>query len=191
MPQVAAFQRLKTKRLELVAGTVDLIRAEISDQDRFAALLEARVHPTWAQERDYQELMGSMAQRIEDAPAETGWWSWYFVLRNRVTGSRVLIGNGGFKGPPDDEGNVEIGYSLLPPYRNKGYTTEAVQALVSWAFEHPEVERVIAEARPGNTASVRVLHKVGFDEGGAGLQRNHVRFELARQDFISQRVRRS
>jgi len=177
--------RLKTKRLELVAATADLLRAEINDRNLFARLLEARVHPAWAQELDYQELMGSMAQRIEDAPGETGWWSWYFVLRNRLTGSRVLIGNGGFKGPPDEEGTVEIGYSLLPPHRNKGYTTEAVQALVSWAFEHPEVALVTAEARPGNTASVRVLRKVGFTEVGPGLQRNHIRFEMPRQDLSS------
>jgi len=182
MPQVTASPRLKTKRLELIAGTVDLLRAEISDRERFARLLEARVHAAWAQEADYQELMGSMAQRIEDAPDETGWWSWYFVLRIRLTGSRVLIGNGGFKGPPDEEGSVEIGYSVLPPHRNKGYTTEAVQALVSWAFEHPEVALVTAEARPGNTASVRVLQKVGFSEAGPGMQRNHIRFEMARQN---------
>jgi ribosomal-protein-alanine N-acetyltransferase len=185
MRHEAASLRLKTKRLELIAATADLLRAEISDQDRFARLLEARVHPAWAQELDYQELMGSMAQRLEDAPAETGWWSWYFVLRNRLTGSRVLIGNGGFKGPPDEEGSVEIGYSVLPPHRSKGYTTEAVQALVSWAFEHSEVARVIAEARPGNLASVRVLQKVGFSEVGPGLQRNHIRFDMARQDFVS------
>ena len=95
----------------------------------------------------------------------------------------MLIGNGGFKGPPDDEGTVEIGYSLLPPYRNKGHTTEAVQALVSWAFERPEVARVIAEAQPGNTASIRVLQKAGLDEVGPGSRRSLVRFEIGRQDL--------
>jgi RimJ/RimL family protein N-acetyltransferase len=167
----------------LIAGTSGLLRAEISDRERFARLLEAGVHPAWAQELDYQEVMGSMAQRIQDAPDETGWWSWYFVLHNRMTGHRMLIGNGGFKGPPDDEGTVEIGYSLLPPYRKRGYTTEAVQALASWAFAHPEVTRVIAEARPGNTASIRVLQKAGFNELGPGSQRGHLRFEIGRQDL--------
>ena len=185
MPGETRSLTLETRRLELIASTADLLRAEISDRGRFARLLEARVHPAWAQELDYQELMGSMAERLEDAPDETGWWSWYFVLDNKLTGSRMLIGNGGFKGPPNEEGTVEIGYSLLPPHRNKGYTTEAVQVLVSWAFEHPEVARVIAEARPRNTASVRVLQKVGFNEVGPGLQRNHVRFEMPRQDFVS------
>ena len=124
-----------------------------------------------------------MAQALEKGPEQVGWWCWYFVPHNQVTGHRVLIGNRGFKGPPGDQGTVEIGYSLLPPYRNKGYTTEAVQALVSWAFGHPEVTRVIAEARPGNAASVRVLQKAGFNEVGPGAQRNHIRFEMNRGKF--------
>ncbi len=168
-----------------MAGNADLIRPELRDQERFARLLEARVHSTWSQEPDYQEVMESMAQRLEDAPEETGWWSWYFVLHNRVTGHRVLIGNGGFKGPPSEDGVVEIGYSLLQPYRNRGYTTEAVKALVSWAFQHPPVTRVIAEAQLSNTASVRVLQKAGFNAVGSGSQRNHVRFEMGRQDLGS------
>lgn len=168
----------------MIAGTSALLRAEVTDRERFARLLEARVHSAWAQERDYQEAMASMAQRLEDAPEESGWWSWYFVLHNRVTGHRMLIGSGGFKGPPDENGTVEIGYSLLPPYRKRGYTTEAVEALVTWAFGHPEVVRVIAEALPGNTASVRILQKVGFSEVGPG-SRNHLRFEMGRQDPLA------
>ena len=137
---------MKTKRLELIAGTSDLVRAQISDRERFARLLEARVPRPREQEPDHEETMENMAQPLEKRPEQAGWWCWYFVLHNRVTGSRVLIGNGGFKGPPDDEGTVEIGYSLLQPYRDKGYTTEAVKALLSWAFGHPEVTLVIAEA---------------------------------------------
>jgi ribosomal-protein-alanine N-acetyltransferase len=127
--------------------------------------------------------MESMAQALEKGPEQISWWCWYFVLHNKVAGRRVLIGDGGFKGPPDDEGTVEIGYSLLPPYRNKGYTTEAVKALVSWTFQHPQMTRVIAEARPGNTASVRVLQKAGFTEIGPGSQQNHIRFELDRAAY--------
>jgi RimJ/RimL family protein N-acetyltransferase len=163
MPQLTASPCLKTKRLELIPGTADLLRAEISDRERFARLLEARVPRAREQEPDHQENMENMARALKKGPEQIGWWCWYFVLHNRVTGYRMLVGNGGFKGPPADEGTVEIGYSLLPPYRNKGYTTEAVKALVSWAFRHPEVAQVIAEARPGNTASIRVLQKIGFN----------------------------
>jgi ribosomal-protein-alanine N-acetyltransferase len=174
---------MKTKRLELIAGTPDLVRAQISDREHFARLLEARVPRAREQEPDHQEVMENMAQSLEKGPEQVGWWCWYLLLHNRVTGHRVLIGDGGFKGPPDEVGTVEIGYSMLQPYRNKGYTTEAVKALVSWGFQHSQVTRVIAEAQPGNTASIRVLQKAGFDEVGPGSRRSLVRFEIGRQDL--------
>lgn len=183
MPQAATSLPLRTRRLDLIAGNADLIRAEISGRQRFARLLQARVPRAWEQDPDHQETMENMAQALEKRPEHVGWWCWYFVLHNRVTGHRVLIGNGGFKGPPSGDGVVEIGYSLLQPYRNRGYTTEAVKALVSWAFQHPPVTRVIAEAQLGNTASIRVLQKTGFNEVGPGSQQSHIRFEMGRQDF--------
>jgi len=180
MLQLRGALRLRIARLELVAASAELLRAEIGDRERFARLLEACIPRIWPHDSDYTEVMSSMAQRLEDDPQETGWWSWYFVLRNKATGQRTLIGNGGFKGPPDTDGVVEIGYSLLPPYRSKGYTTEAVERLVEWAFEHPQVTRVIAEAQAGNTPSIRVLEKAGFDQVGPGSQRSYLRFELKR-----------
>lgn len=185
MPQATASPQLRTKRLELIAASADLLRAEISNRDRFTRLIEARAPRTRGQEPDHQETMENMAQALEKRPEQDGWWCWYFVLHNRVTGHRMLIGDGGFKGPPADDGTVELGYSLLQPYRNRGYTTEAVKALVSWAFRHPEVTRVIAEAQLGNIASISVLKKAGFNEVGPGSQRSHIRFEMARQDFRS------
>jgi len=171
---------MKTRRLELIAGSADLVRAEISHPERLARLLEARVPRAREQKPDHQETIENMAQALEKGPEQVGWWCWYFALHNRVTGHRVLIGNGGFKGPPADDGTVEIGYSLLQPYRNRGYATEAVNALVSWALEHPQVTRVVAEAQLGNTASIRVLQKAGFAEVGPGSQRSLVRFEMNR-----------
>src|SRR4030042_6337361 len=105
-----------------MARTSHLGRAQISDQERFARLLETRVPRAREQGLDHQETMENMAQALEKGPEQVGWWCWYFALHNRVTGHRVLIGDGGVKGPPDDEGTGEIGYSLLQTYRNKGYT---------------------------------------------------------------------
>ncbi|MER3514457.1 MAG: hypothetical protein C4310_08775 [Chloroflexota bacterium] len=56
----------------------------------------------------------------------------------------VLVGSGGFKGPPH-AGAVEIGYSVLPQYQGKGYATEMVAGLVRRALKHAEVDRIVAE----------------------------------------------
>lgn len=83
---------------------------------------------------------------------------WLLILKSENHSAGVC----GFKGPPNIEGAVEIGYGTHPHDRNRGYMTEAVCALVDWAFETPVVERVIAETLINNPASRRVLEKCGF-----------------------------
>ncbi len=59
------------------------------------------------------------------------------------------IGDLCFKGLSAD-GVSEIGYGILPQYQGKGYATEAVTAALKWAFEHPEVTAIEAEAASDN-----------------------------------------
>ena len=67
-----------------------------------------------------------------------------------------------FKGPPDRDNAVEIGYGFDPFYHNRGLATEAVAEMVRWALLDDGVEAVIAETANMNVASMRVLQKVGF-----------------------------
>jgi RimJ/RimL family protein N-acetyltransferase len=118
---------------------------------------------------------------LESEPAASGWGLWY-VVRDEPGAPRVLIGNGGFKGKPVD-GCCEIGYSLLPGHQRFGYATEAARALVKWAFEHPEVNRVSAETLPELTASIRVMEKCGMRYVGDGVPEQGlrtVRYQIAR-----------
>jgi RimJ/RimL family protein N-acetyltransferase len=84
-----------------------------------------------------------------------GWGAWLLFHREEV------VGDAGFKGPPQD-GEVELGYSIIPGQRRRGYATEAAQALVDWALAQPGVERVVAETEPENEASQRVLERAGM-----------------------------
>jgi RimJ/RimL family protein N-acetyltransferase len=76
------------------------------------------------------------------------------------------IGMLGFKGPPDGEGAVELGYGIDPDQQGQGYATEAVEALVAFALSKDKVSKVRAHTKPENTASQRVLIKCGFDRQG-------------------------
>ena len=57
---------------------------------------------------------------------------------------------------------VGAGYAVLPEYRGQGYTTEAFQALIRFAFEDDDVFRLVAGCRVENQASERVLQKCGM-----------------------------
>jgi [ribosomal protein S5]-alanine N-acetyltransferase len=75
---------------------------------------------------------------------------------------RLAIGQIGFKGQPDTDSSVEIGYNINTTHHNQRYASEAVGALVSWALESGFAKRITAETLESNLASHRVLEKLGF-----------------------------
>ena len=80
----------------------------------------------------------------------------------------MLVGLCQFRGRPDARGSVEIAYSVLSDFRNRGYATEAVARLVRWAFGHPNVNEVVAETMPYRRHSIRIMEKNGFQPAGPG-----------------------
>ena len=80
-----------------------------------------------------------------------------------------LIGMCGLDRPRG--GEPEIGYWLGVPFWGEGYATEAVRALLDYAFEDLALDRVTAGARVSNPASRRVLEKCGFQWSSVVLTR--------------------
>lgn len=165
-----------TDRLTLVPATVALARTEISDRGAFARLLEAAVPDNWPPE-SAADALPLFLSWLEAAPDRVGWFGWYALARLGDANPPVLIGGGGFLGPPQGR-SVQIGYSLLPEFQQQGYATEMVHGLVRWAFSQPEVDSVVAETEWANPASVRVLEKVGFKPSGSASEPGGARFEL-------------
>jgi len=60
----------------------------------------------------------------------------------------------------------ELGYIMNPAYQQKGYTTEAAVGLLKWAFPTHNIHRVVAFCNPENTASWKVLEKIGMRREG-------------------------
>lgn len=61
---------------------------------------------------------------------------------------------------------ADLGYVLARSEWSKGYTTEAMQALTSWALAQNEIYRVWAFCDVENPASARVMEKVGMQREG-------------------------
>lgn len=80
----------------------------------------------------------------------------------RIDLAGVAVGTIGFFGPPDEQGQVTIGYGLVPDARGFGYATEAVAGLVAFCRSDDRVRVVLADTEPDNVASQRVLDKTGF-----------------------------
>jgi RimJ/RimL family protein N-acetyltransferase len=164
---------LESRRLTLVAGTADLVRADLTGRGQLAAALGANVPEEWPPEL-YESTSMRMALELLEDPSENGWSVWY-LLTKKHDPPRV-IGICGFKGKPDPAGSVEIGYSVLGAYRIQGYATEAVERLVAWAFSHQNVAEVAAETLPHLRQSIRVMEKNGFVFRGPGSEQGVIRY---------------
>lgn len=121
--------------------------------------------PAWPPEvlLDVREYF---AQTLEGHPEYQGWWSWYALQKS----PRILIGSGGFNGPPDEAGTVTVGYAVLPGFEGRGYASELAGGLVRRAFAVPTVKRIFATTFERHHASVRVLEKNGFIRNGVSSE---------------------
>jgi RimJ/RimL family protein N-acetyltransferase len=70
----------------------------------------------------------------------------------------------------------ELGYILSPAYQRQGYASEAVGALLNYAFSTVNIHRVVAHCNPQNLASWKLLEKLGFQR--EGLLRQNIFFRL-------------
>ena len=165
-----------TERLVLVPATVDLTGAALAGTPALSAALRAAVPPTWPPEFVDEPALEFILRRLTENPENVGWWLYFILLRDNS--APALIGTAGYKGPPSEDGTVEVGYSIVTDHQRRGYASEAVRALLGRAFGVPGVNRVIAETLPELMASIGVLEKCGFRLTGEGSEPGVIRFEF-------------
>jgi len=84
----------------------------------------------------------------------------------REDAARPMVGYLNFHAPPGPERWVEIGYTVLPKYRRRGYAHEAVEALFEWATREHGIHTFRASISPVNVPSLGLARKLGFREIG-------------------------
>lgn len=95
-------------------------------------------------------------------PDALDWLTRLMVLRD--TGQAV--GHIGFHEPPHPQGWVEVGYTVFPEHRRRGYAEEAVRGLFDWACGERGVCRFRASVGPWNRPSLALVRKLGFEQTG-------------------------
>jgi ribosomal-protein-alanine N-acetyltransferase len=138
---------IETKNLRLVPLSREDTLAYVAGMDPQS---RAQVSPVW------------LASVETSAPLDH--WIHGFIMTN--ADRSLVIGQCGFKGPPDAEGAVDIAYGVDPFYQGRGYATEAAEALTDYAFKSECVSVVRAHTLPEPNASGRVLTKCGFVRAG-------------------------
>ena len=170
---------IRTRRLELRPAGVAELEAELEGRDALAAQLGVAVPGEWPPEL-YDEAALRYSLGIVRAAGGGSAWALHYMID---ADQRTVVGVCGYKGPPDPEGTVEVGYSVVREHRRKGYATEATGGLVIRAFADPSVLRVVAQTMSELSESIGVLEKLGFRFVGVGDEPGVVRYEFTRADL--------
>ena len=134
-------------------GSGDLQSASsLSDQNLTPYLISPECRSVWAM-RSTQIKLDAI-----DAPWVTR------LLVNTETGA--VVGRAGFHGQPNQDGMVEIGYSIDPAHRRQGHARAALEILLKVVREDDRVRTMRASVRPDNVASRGLVDQYGFRKVG-------------------------
>jgi RimJ/RimL family protein N-acetyltransferase len=152
-----ATERLVLRRFR--ASDAETLAAYRSDPD------VAR-YQSWAPPVPIEQARAIVASLERADPSRPGWFQYAIEL----TADRAHIGDVGVR-LNDNRRQAEIGFTLARAYQGRGLGSEAVRAVLDHLFRVQGLHRVSAECDARNTASARLLERVGFTR--EGMLRQH------------------
>ena len=163
--------------VRVVPAELRLFDAALAGDEGLAEALGHPVAPGWV---TFTEALRPSREALAAAGGDARWGTRFFITEDPVE----LVGWGGFKGPPDEDGVVELGYEISDARAGRGLATAAARAMVEEAFADDSVTAVIAHTLAERNASNRVLEKAGFSFDGEAEDDGETvwRFRLARVD---------
>lgn len=142
---------LKTDRLVLrkmkVTDTDDMF--EYAKLQKTTKYLTWRPHKSREYTKEYLEYLGTRYKTGD-------FYDWAITLDGK------MIGTCGFTRFEPQNDLVEIGYVVNPEYWGQGIATEAAKKVIEFGFRVLGVHRIEAKYMAGNTASRRVMEKLGM-----------------------------
>ena len=130
-----------------------------------------------------------MTERAE-AEAQLARWEAGFASRAGLSwaitsaGADEAIGTCSLFRIDPDHRRAEIGYALRADHWGRGIAREAAALLLDWAFGPLGLHRLEADVDPRNTASLRMLRRLGFASEGLLRERYFVAGEVADTEML-------
>ncbi len=133
-----------------------------SDLNSFVAYRsdpEVARYQGWETPYSVEKAVAFIAEMQQLSPNVKGRW-YQFAVELKQTGA--MIGDCAFHTLTYDEHQAEIGFSFARQYQGLGYATESVKRLLTYLFGVLDLHRVFAVCDVKNTASARLLERVGM-----------------------------
>ncbi len=151
--------KLVTDRLILLPFTIQMCRNLLNDDYSDLEILNLKKGRGWP-DNDVIETLPKIINNLSKVETPTGYESWMIIKKETLE----IIGDVGFKGFNNNEGNIDIGYGIIKEERRKGYAEEAVKEIIKWAFSNEMVKEITANCLKENRNSINLLTKFNFIE---------------------------
>lgn len=88
-----------------------------------------------------------------------------------------------------ENAEIEVGYAVAKDFWGRGFASESAQAFLEYGFKKLNLEKIVAVARPENTASRRVMEKIGmkYDYTGKFYDRDLVHYSISKVEYLTHR----
>jgi len=143
--------------------------------DLFALQSDARVmrywsHPPWTEREQAVQRLQQLARDLKTSE--------FYPWGVTKAGHDTVIGTVSLFALNREQRRAEIGYALASSWWGLGYATEMLRAAIDFAFGPLDLARLEADIDPRNTASCRLIERVGFVREGLLRERWHVAGEI-------------
>jgi RimJ/RimL family protein N-acetyltransferase len=156
---------LTAGRLALLALDRDLAALQAGSHSAFFNAIAVAHEPLWPPAPFETAGLEWAAKNLAHDPEGQGWYGWAILANEGERAPPRLIGIAALVGRPDDDGDVELAFGLLPEFRGRGFGGETVRALAAWGFANG-AKRVIAHLDAEDTSAAHTLAKNGFADTG-------------------------
>lgn len=146
---------ITTKRLELLPCDESHFEAVLQSEVKLAELLNITIAKDWM---PFPESLPFGYEMLK-ADSQNFCWGMYLFIHKA---DQKLVGSGGYTGKADENGMVEIGYSISTEYQNQGLATEAAKGFIKFAFSFQHIKTVEAHTLAEENVSTKVLKKCGL-----------------------------
>ncbi|WP_160680503.1 GNAT family N-acetyltransferase [Clostridium sp. C8-1-8] len=148
-----------TDNLILIPVTLEITEALLAGSSEEIEKLGVTIDEKWPTD-DTKDILPFINQSLEKDKVPSGFEFWMIVKKANMK----VVGDIGFKGKPDEKGEIEVGFGLVENERGHGLGFEALKAIIDWAFSQQNVKVIKADCLIDNKPSAGILEKVGMKE---------------------------
>lgn len=151
---------VETTRLTIIPLSYDQLKLYLEAENKFENSLQLTNN-----ERTVAPNVKNMVElivlpKIKKAVNDNYLFHTFWIVIEKI--SKKIVAELGFKGTPDKSFEIEIGYGTFVDFRNKKFMTEAVEGMINWAKQRPDVHFILAETDKENVASIKIVQKNNF-----------------------------